>query len=139
MRGSPLLRAFLAFCCIAALGWPLWRLTHPAEATATPATTLPEAAAKAIDLQLEFTAVPKRFEVRHLEEAVWTEDAPQVSMERNVPLAFPEKGVDLVFHIEWPADAPLAAVRVRLIDPAGDTHEKSVWGQGTVDEVLTFP
>lgn len=83
--------------------------------------------------------VPKRFVVRHLEKDIWTEESPQASMDRDVPLVFPEKGVDLVFHIEWPDDAPLAAARVRLTDPAGDTHERSVWGKRTVDEVLTFP
>jgi hypothetical protein len=133
-----LIRALLAFCLIAALGWPLWHLTHQAEAVAVPvAVTPPEA--KAIGLQLEFTAVPKRFIVKHLEKDVWTENAPQASMEMNVPLEFPESGVDLVFHIEWAAETPLAAARIRLTDPEGETHEKSVWGQGTVDEVLTFP
>jgi hypothetical protein len=47
--------------------------------------------------------------------------------------------VDLVFHIEWPEGGPLAAARVRFTDPSGETREKSVWGQGVVDEVLTFP
>lgn len=138
MRGSPLIRALLAFCLIAALGWPLWHLTHRAEAAVVPVSVTPSLA-KAIGLQLEFTAVPKRFVVKHLEKEVWTQNAPEASMETSVPLKFPESGVDLVFHIEWAEDAPLAAARVRLTDPKGETHEKSVWGRGTVDEVLTFP
>ncbi|MEI9895565.1 MAG: hypothetical protein WDN28_17160 [Chthoniobacter sp.] len=44
MRGSPLVRALLAFAVIALLGWPLWQLTRP-EADAAPA---PKAAAPAI-------------------------------------------------------------------------------------------
>jgi len=139
MRGSPLLRAFFAFCLIATLGWPLWHLTHATEAAPPPGVVVPKTEAKAIGLQLAFTAVPKRFVVRHLEKDVWTEESPQASMDHEVSLVFPEKGIDLVFHIEWSDDAPLAAARVRLTDPAGDAHEKSVWGQGTVDEVLTFP
>jgi hypothetical protein len=47
--------------------------------------------------------------------------------------------VDLQFHIEWSDDAPLAAMRAKLTDPAGDNHEKSLWGKGVVDDVLTFP
>jgi len=138
VRGSPLLRALFAFCLIAALGWPLWHLTRATEVIASPAAP-PPVDAKAIGLQLTFTALPKSFAVRHLEKDVWVENSPQASMEREIPLVFPDKGVDLVFHIEWPEDAPLAAARVRLTDPAGDTHEKSVWGQGAVEEVLTFP
>ena len=138
MRGSPLLRAFIAFCLIALLGWPLWRLTRAAQAVVE-VTAPPKTEIKDIDLQLDFTAVPKSFAVRYLEKDLWTETAPKFTMEHKLSLAFPDKGVDLVFHIEWPEDSPLCAVRARLTDPAGDTHEKSVWGQGTVDEVLTFP
>jgi hypothetical protein len=139
VRGSPLLRALFAFCLIALLGWPLWHLTRPVEVAASLPVAFSTSEAKAIGLQLTFTVVPKSFAVRHLEKDVWMENTPQASNEREVSLVFPEKGVDLVFHIEWPVDAPLAAARVRLTDPAGDIHEKSVWGRGSVDEVLTFP
>jgi len=139
MRGSPLIRALCAFFLLAALGWPLWHLTRSTEATAA----LPAAPARpeaiAIVLQLAFTTVPRRFAVRHLEKDVWVEESPQASADREISIVFPDKGVDLVFHIEWPEDGPLAAARVRLTDPLGDTHEKSVWGKGIVDEVLTFP
>jgi hypothetical protein len=139
VRGSPLLRALCAFCLIAALGWPLWHLTHAVEAGPPPEAAPAKVDAQSIGLQLAFTTVPRRVVVRHLEKDIWTEDSPQASMDRELPLAFPGKGVDLVFHIEWPDDGPLAAARVRLTDPVGDIHEKSVWGKGTVDEVLTFP
>ncbi len=139
MRGSPLLRALLAFLVIAALGWPLWQLTRPTSGVASPPPEPAVTEAKAIGLQLAFTTLPKSFVVRHLEKDIWTENAPRSVMEQEIPLVFPDSGVDLVFHVEWPDDAPLAATRVRLTDPEGDVHEKSVWGQGTVDEVLTFP
>lgn len=139
MRGSPLIRALLAFFAIAMLGWPLWRLTSATVAVATPDSVAPVSEAKAIGLQLTFTAVPKSFVIRHLEKDIWSEAAPQAEAEREVTIPFPEKGVDLILKIEWPEGAPLAAVRLRLTDPAGDTHEKSVWGQGSTEEVLTFP
>jgi hypothetical protein len=138
VRGSPLIRALFAFCLIAALGWPLWHLTHRADAV-TPSVAVSPSQVKAIGLQLDFTTVPKRFVVKHLEKDVWREEVPAAAVERSIPMVFPEKGVDLVLHIEWAEEPPLAAVRVRLTDPAGETHEKSVWGHGTVDEVLTFP
>jgi hypothetical protein len=137
MRGSPLVRAFLAFILIGLMGWPLWVLTRP-EAVAAPAPAAP-VVKKAISLHLTFTTVPKSLTIGHLDTELWKETAPQADMERQVTLEYPAEGVDLQFHIEWPEDGPLSAVRVQLTDPAGDTHEKSVWGKGTVDEVVTFP
>ncbi len=90
-------------------------------------------------MHLTFTAVPKSFLIRHLDEEVWKGAAPEADMEQDVSLDYPAEGVDLQFHIEWPEDGPMAALRVQLTDPAGDTHEKSVWGKGIVDEVVTFP
>ncbi len=139
MRGSPLVRALLAFFVIALLGWPLWQLTRP-EADAAPAPQAPPPTVqKAIHLHLTFTAVPKNLVVRHLDGEVWKAAAPEADMEKDISLDYPAEGVDLQFHLEWPEDGPMAAMRVQLTDPAGDTHEKSVWGKGIVDEVVTFP
>ena len=138
MRGSPLLRALLAFLAILALGWPLRRLTNASDAP----REQPKAAvvaAKEVGLRLAFTLVPKSVTVLHLGKEVWSETAPTAELERTLKLAYPDAGIDLQFQIEWPADAPLAAMRATLTDPAGDAHEHSVWGQGSVDEVVTFP
>ena len=138
MRGSPLLRALLAFLAILALGWPLRRLTGAADAP----REQPKAAvvaAKEIGLRLVFTLVPKSVKVLHLGREVWSETAPTAEMERTLKLAYPDAGIDLQFQIEWPADAPLAAMRAVLTDPAGEAHEHSVWGQGSAEEVVTFP
>ena len=139
MRGSPLLRAAIALCVLLALGFPLWRLTQAAEAPRAQKQPAPAAVAKAIHLQLDFTLPPKKIQVMHLGKEVWSENAPAAEMERDLKLVYPDQGVDLQFHIEWPEDAPLAAMRAKLTDPAGDTHEKSLWGKGVVDDVLTFP
>ena len=139
MRGSPLLRAVIALFALLALGFPLWRLTQAGEAPQTQAPPAPVAEAKAIHLQLDFTLPPKKIQALHLGKVVWREDAPAAEIERDLQLVYPDQGVDLQFHIEWPEDAPLAAMRAKLTDPAGDTHEKSLWGKGVVDDVLTFP
>lgn len=139
MRGSPLMRALLAFVLIAALGWPLWQLTRPEVTAAPPEPNLAPTTAKTIGLHLTFTTVPRNLVIKHLENEVWRDPAPTAEMEREVTLAYPEEGVDLQFQIDWPEDGPLAAVRVQLTDPAGNTHEKSLWGKGTVSDVLTFP
>ena len=139
MRGSPLLRAAIALFALLALGVPLWRLTHAAEAPQARAQPTAPAEAKAIHLQLDFTLPPKKIQVLNLGKVVWSENAPASEIERDLPLVYPDQGVDLQFHIEWADDAPLAAMRAKLTDPAGDTHEKSLWGKGVVDDVLTFP
>lgn len=140
MRGSPLLRALLAFIIIALLGIPLWQLTRPEVVIAAPAPQVPKPeVTKAIHLHLTFTAVPKKFTVTHLDKVIWKATAPEADMEHDVSIAYPAEGVDLQFHIEWPEDGPLSAMRVQLTDPAGDPHEKSVWGKGVTDEVVTFP
>jgi hypothetical protein len=134
-----LVRALLAFLVILSLGWPLSRLTRGTAPTRTPAVAAPVLEKKEVRLQLAFPLVPKTVKVLHLGEIVWSESSPTAEMERAIAISYPAEGVDLHFQIEWPADTGLAAMRVRLIDPAGDTHEKSVWGKGAVDEVVTFP
>ena len=138
MRGSPLLRALLAFVAILTLGWPLRRLTTAADAPREQprAAVLAE---KEIGLGLAFTLVPKSVKVLHLGQEVWSESAPTAEMERKLKLAFPAEGIDLQFQIEWPAGTPLAAMRAKLTDPVGDVHEKSVWGTGSTVEAVTFP
>jgi len=138
MRGSPLVRAALAFLVILLLGWPLRKLTggSPLATAAAVATPVP---VKEIELQLSFTAVPKTVRVLHLGKEVWSDAAPAAEIERMLRVPFPKEGVDLQFEIDFPENAQLAAVRVRLTDPAGETHEKSLWGTGRIDDVLTFP
>ena len=137
MRGSPLLRAILAFLVIASMGLPLWRLTQrKADAAVQPKPA--EAGVATVKLQLSFTAPPAGFKIRHLEREIWSASSAEQEMEQEVQLAWPEEGVDLQVQITWPAGT-LAAARVRLTDPAGEEHERTVWGGGEVEEVLTFP
>ena len=140
MRGSPLLRALLAFIIIALMGIPLWQLTRPEVVVAAPASQAPKPeVAKAIHLHLTFTAVPQKFTISNLDKVIWEATTPEADMEHDVSIAYPAEGVDLQFHIEWPEGGPLSAMRVQLTDPAGDMHEKSIWGKGVTDEVVTFP
>ena len=138
MRGSPLLRALLVFLAILALGWPLRRLTSASDAPREQPTAA-AVEAKEIVLRLSFTLAPKSVKVLHLGREVWSETAPTAELAHTLKLAYPVEGIDLQFQIEWPAGAPLAAMRATLTDPDGNAHEHSVWGQGSVEEVVTFP
>lgn len=139
MRGSPLVRALLAFVVILLLGWPLRHLTGETPRARAVSPSAPEVAAKEIELQLTFTTIPKSVRVRHLGKEVWSDPAPTMKMERKLQIPFPKEGVDFQFGVTFAEGAPLAALRVRLTDPDGETREKSLWGTGEIDEVVTFP
>jgi hypothetical protein len=137
MKGSPLLRALLAFVAIAMMGVPLLKVTRAGNAAPAPVST--EAAVAQIPLRLTFSTVPRSFAILHLGSVVWTDVTPATDVTKTVALAYPKEGVDLQVKVAWPADAGEAAVRVRLTDPDGNEHDKTVWGRGDVEDVVTFP
>jgi len=92
-----------------------------------------------IQLQLTSTTPLKSIKVLHLGTVIWNETNPNANMERALQLPWPGEGVDLRFQVEWEADVSFAGIRVQLTDPSGTLHEKSIWGEGTAEEVLTFP
>jgi hypothetical protein len=93
---------------------------------------------ESVTLQLTFTTVPASVTVSHLGKPIWNEKPAQPEMERELRLEYPKEGIDLQFDIEWP-DQALCAMRATFTDPEKTQHEKSVWGRGSVSEVLTFP
>ena len=46
--------------------------------------------------------------------------------------------VDLAVEVAWPEDVE-GALRLRLTDPDGDEHDKTIWGRGVMQEIVTFP
>jgi hypothetical protein len=137
MRGSPLLRALCAFVLIALTGIPLWKLTRVNAAVAAPVQA--EAANVEVAMRLHFSAAPEKFEVLHLGKSVWTGTTRETEAAKTVRLAFPKEGVDLQFRVTWPANETDSALRVQLTDPDGNEHDRTVWGRGELDEVITFP
>jgi hypothetical protein len=138
MRGSPLLRALLAFGFILLLGLPLRRMTRAKEVSA-PAPAASAEVAREIHLALTFTAVPTMLRVRHLGKEVWSTAPTDAEIEHTLALPFPKEGVDLEFDAKFPDGMERIAMRVQLTDPEGHEHEKTCWGRGEIDEVLTFP
>ena len=136
MKGSPLLRALLAFFGIAAMGVPLWKVTRAGNAMAAPAKV--EAVIAKIAMRLTFSVAPRSFAVVHLGKVVWAGGTDGMDVTNAFALVYPKEGVDLLVKVAWPADAEGAA-RVRLTDPDGNAHDKTIWGRGEMEEVVTFP
>ncbi len=138
MRGSPLLRAVVVLLALLGLA-PLVRHVTARQAGAVLPPAPKAVAMKPIHLALSFTAQPKSVSMSHLGKPVWSKAGPGLQEECDLSLAWPTQGVELLFHVEWPADAPLAAMRVKLTDPADSELERSLWGRGVAEEVLRFP
>lgn len=141
MRGSPLLRAVLAFLILALAGLPLWRLTRPGNPPQKSAgAAVPAAAARQrVALALTFSAAPQGFAVRHLGQVVWSGQGAGREFAKELSIEYPPEGVDLEVAVEWPEGAGQSAVRLQLADPAGRQHEKTLWGAGKLEDVVTFP
>ena len=137
MRGSPLLRALLAFAVLLALGFPVWKLTRSkalARVLNVPATS----STQELGLELAFTSPPRSLQISHLgKELIQAQDFG-AELKQTLRVEFPKQGVDLHFQITWPTAAP-AAVKIVLTDPAGERYEKTRWATGELDDVLTFP
>lgn len=142
MKGSPVLRAVIAFFFIALFGVPIRALTRTREAAVESSQTVvnapKEATIHTAELRLSFTAQPKSLKVMHLRKELLSIESPEAEVEKELSLEWPADGVDLRFQVEWPADRGTAAMRVRISGPDGEEYDQSVWGEGATDEVLTF-
>ena len=123
---------------------PIWRLTHhrvdaAADSSALPAADRPTTPTVAVSLRIEFTSAPRAVRLWHVKEELWAVANPPLTLERTLHIAWPTDGVDLRVQIDWPDGAALAAARFSLITPDGIEEQRSVWGAGPTDEVLTFP
>src|SRR5215213_5214397 len=136
MRGSPLVRAFIALLVMLALGIPLQRLLRAEQSAVAP--ELKTEAERTVHLEMEFTTPPESFRVLALGKELWREAEPKTEASRDLKLLFPKEGIDLQFECTWPGEVR-AAARVRLTDADGAEHQRVIWGQGATSEVLTFP
>lgn len=137
MRGSPVIRAIMAFVALLALAPLLGKVT--AERARIEVVAPIVATAKKVQLVLSFTAIPKRVTVLHLGREVWAKTDPSAEEELSLDVPWPAQGGELAFRVEWPAGAPLAAMRARLTDPQDVEIERSLWGAGPTEDLLNFP
>jgi len=139
VRGSPLLRAIIVFAALLALAPLLWQVTRSSNG----ASSVEQPAAKPgsssrVDLALAFSSPAKRVSIEHLGREIWAKSEPEMEENATLELPWPKEGIDLHVKVEWPEGAPMAAMRMRVVAPNGTEHDRSVWGRGSADEVVTF-
>jgi hypothetical protein len=135
MRGSPLAQAVLVVAVLLLLLIPLHRLTQR-EQRPPPQLTI-SSPRKQVHLALRTTAVPCRFQITFLGKILWAEDALTPELAKDFDIDFPKEGIDLVVDAAWESQA-LAAMEITLSLPDGTALHKTLWGEGTANDVLTF-
>jgi hypothetical protein len=137
MRGSPLLRVLLVVIALLAVLWPLRRLTtHLAETPSQPAQTTATSEAS-VHLVLTSTSFPFTFEVSHLGKTIWKGETTESNVTKDVRMAFPPEGIDLLVNAKWQGDKE-AAVKLDVAVNGADEITRTLWGTGKVSGVLTF-
>jgi len=137
MRGSPLLRTVIVILILILASIPIWKLTHKAKAVVA-APEAVHAAKTGVRVDLSFVRSPLEFQLLHLGKVIWEEKSPPEMIGKNFEMEFPKEGVDLEIKAAWTSGTPVAAVRVSITHGNGNPIQKSAWGTGSVDEVLTF-
>jgi hypothetical protein len=135
MRGSPLAQAVLVVAVLLLLLIPLHLLTQREQRP--PEQPMVSVAPKQIHLVIRTTSVPVRFQITFLGKTLWAEQASTPDVEKDFDLDFPKEGIDLVVDATWETKA-LAAMEITLSLPDGTAIHKTLWGQGTANDVLTF-
>jgi hypothetical protein len=135
MRGSPLVQAALVVAGLLLLWFPLHSLTQRNPVMVAPAATPPPT--KHVQMALRSTA-PFRFQVSYLGQVMWegTDDSAEKESTKDLDIDFPNEGIDLAVDVTW-ATKGLAAAEISLTVDGTEMH-KTVWGQGSASDVVTF-
>lgn len=110
--------------------------THPRRAPAPPAVES-RGETVSVHVVLSSTQAPFHFEIAHLGKPVWTGDAAENEVEKDIEMRFPKEGVDLLVDGSWVDSGP-AVLKVAVTPAEGDTVTKMLWGEKSVSNVLTF-
>ena len=91
-------------------------------------------------LEVAFAQKPLRFEIDYLGQPIWQSDlVTSLTAEKDLAMAYPKEGVDLEYKVAWPPGTPLCAARLSVAANDAELVEKTLWGTGQIDDVLSFP
>ena len=141
MHGSPILRTIVVLLVLLLAGIPMYRMTHEvAGVSVIPPAAAGAAHASTVHLGVAFAQKPVRFEVLYLGKPIWAEEPVTALAEtRDLTMQYPKEGVDLEYKVLWPPGTPLTAARLSAGADDAEPVEKTLWGSGQVDDVLSFP
>jgi hypothetical protein len=139
VRGSPLIRAALALAALLALAPLIFVMTRSnAETPVAAGPVVKSSGPRRVEMELTFSAQARHVSIQHLGREVWGKSDPGLDETAAFDLPWPKEGVELRVMADWAEGTPMAAMRLRLVTPEGKEYDRSVWGRGSADEVLTF-
>ncbi len=130
------MRAGLVLLALFALILPLRSLTSMRTAPTHPTRTA-AAPRSHVHLTITSTSIPFRFTVSHLGKVIWEGECNESSRSKDLDLAFPREGIDLLVEATWPMEK-LTAVRLEVTRDDGAPIAQSLWGTARVNDVMTF-
>ena len=139
MRGSPLLRLILVASALVLLALPVWRLTlHSSPAREIPAKPA-EASEDLADFQVVLTASsPARLQAMVANQPTASSPDSSQSFEAGFSMNANEPEDIAVFADFMERNQP-AALRVEVKRGGEGLVEKTFWGTGVIEDVVTIP
>lgn len=138
MTGSPLVRALVALGVLLLLLVPLRSFTTARAKPAVVAPSATPAAETLAHLEIVSTKTPFTYAVSHLGKIVWQGTAAASPVETDVRLSIPPQGIDLSLSVTW-NESGEAAAKLVVTHDNNDPVERTVWGDGSASDVLTYP
>jgi hypothetical protein len=90
-----------------------------------------------VHIELTFAQPAASFQVLHLGKVIWEAKQAGTAAQKDFTMEFPKEGIDLELKAEWTPGTPETAVRM-TVTHGYDSSDKTVWGKGSLDEVMTF-
>jgi len=115
-------------------------MTHEAAAESVIPTVAAPDAQSIVHLAAGFAPKPLRYEVSYLGKTIWRSDlVTSDSAAKDIAMPYPKEGVDLEYKVVWPPGTEQCAAYLSVAPGDAEPVVKTLWGDGTVDDVLTFP
>jgi hypothetical protein len=137
VTGSPLLRAFVALGVLLLMLVPMRSFTS-ARARQAAAPAAAPAKETLAHLEIVSTKAPFTYAVAHLGKVVWQGKAAASPVATDLKLPIPPEGIDLSLTITWNEPGE-AAAKLSVSHEDNDPVERTVWGDGSASDVLTYP
>jgi hypothetical protein len=139
VTGSPLLRAFVALGVLLLMLVPMRSFTSARARQAVPAApSATPAKGTLARLEIVSTKAPFTYSVSHLGKVVWQGKAVASPAATDLELPIPPEGIDLSLTITWNEPGE-AAAKLSVSHDENDPVPRTVWGDGSASDVLTFP